>query len=222
MLVLIILVAFAAGGLAGYLVRTQIGDASVVLSAKEVVTEEYLTPPDTFSKVRNTRNALDGLSARVEIGIREALAAYDRLPQTNAKEKSAAEQVLGRAIQAGEDAMEEFEGTEQQITIVQPLLHALRKGGRFDRWIELYTRALYTHPTHRAVCDLAVEAVKIGQASGQQQRVIEALRYADNSRTTFAGRAEIEAAVNSALALAKLHNPLQSSQAACSFSRLQL
>src|SRR5512135_2993105 len=85
--IFIILVCLASGGAGGYLLRAQKTDGSLVLSVKDVVREEYLAPPDSFSRVKNTRNALEALSARLGVGIIEGIVAYDRLPRSSESEK---------------------------------------------------------------------------------------------------------------------------------------
>jgi tetratricopeptide (TPR) repeat protein len=199
-LVSTILLAVGAGGLSGYFLRAQKAESSLVVSVQDVINAEYLAPPDTFSRIKNTRNALDSLSTRVQIGISDALMAYKQNPRNNESEKKKAEQVLERAIQAGEAAMQEFEGTGQQLGITHLFLRVLREAGQFNRWLEVYTSALYIHPTDLALCHLAGDAVKISRAAGQQQQVIEALRYALAFPADFAGRAEVQAALTSAFA----------------------
>ncbi len=196
--IFIILVCLASGGAGGYLLRAQKTDGSLVLSVKDVVREEYLAPPDSFSRVKNTRNALEALSARLGVGIIEGIVAYDRLPRSSESEKRKATLVLERAIQTAETAVQEFEGTEQQLEITQTLLRALQMAGRYDRWTEVYLKALYEHPTHLVVSRFARDAVKNSELAGQRERVVEALSYLNAFPAQFAGRAEIEAALNSA------------------------
>ena len=116
--------------------------------------------------------------------------------------------------------MQEFEGTEQQLTITQVFLSALREGAQFNRWLEVYTTALYAHPTDGALCHLAGDAIKISQAAGQQKRVIEALRYALAFPAEFAGRAKIQAALTSVSTKAEACT--QSNQTEHSLNCLQL
>src|SRR5882724_6170919 len=105
-----VLLSLASGGAGGYLLRAQKTDGSLVLSVKDAVQEEYLAPPDSFSRVKNTKNALDGLSTRLGIGIIDAVLAYDRLPKSSEPGRRQAEEVLERAIHAAEAAMQELEG----------------------------------------------------------------------------------------------------------------
>jgi hypothetical protein len=194
----IILLSLAVGGAGGYLLRAQRTDGSLVLSLKDAMQEEYLAPPDSFSRIKNTRNSLDALSARLGVGIMDAMVAYDRLPKGSEADRKEAEQVLERAIRAAEAAEQEFEGTEQQLEITPVLLVALQKAGRFDRWTEVYLKTLYEHPTHDAVARFANDAVKISKQAGQQKHVIEALEYLSVFPAEYAGRAEILAALGSA------------------------
>lgn len=72
----IIALSLAAGGAGGYLLRAQRTDGSVVLSLKDAMQEEYLASPDSFSRVKNTKNSLEALSARSGGGIMDAILAY--------------------------------------------------------------------------------------------------------------------------------------------------
>jgi len=187
----------AIGGAGGYLLRAQKTDGSLVLSATEAFREEYLAPPDSFSRVKNTKTTLDALSVRLKAGIIDAISVYDRLPKGSESERRKAEQVLERAIQAAERAMQEFEGTEQQWEVARCLLIALQKADRFDRWTEVYVKALREHPTHPIVSSLARDAVTISQIAGQQKLVLETLKYLSTFPAEFAGRTAIESALNS-------------------------
>jgi len=218
----ITLLAFGVGGLCGYMSRVRSTDSSLVLSTKDLLSDEYVTPPDTFSRIKNTRNALDALSTRAALGITETLAAYDSLPRTSESERRKSEEILARAIHASEGAMQEFEGTPQQLVIVPTFLRALRMAGQFNRWIELYVQTLYAHPTHAVVSNLANDAAKISQVSGQQQQVLEALRYVIASPAEFEGRAEVQAALTSAFASTNSQASVQSSQTDHPFNCLQL
>ena len=194
----IILLSLVAGAAGGYWLRAQRTDGSVVLSLKDAMKEEYLAPPDSFSKIKNTRNSLDALSERLGMGIMDALLAYDRLPKSSEAERKQAEQALEHAIRAAEAAEQEFEGTEQQLEITQVLLVALQKAERFDRWTELYLKTLFTHPTHDVVARFANDAVKISKLAGQEKRVLEALECLSAFPAEYQGRAQILASLGDA------------------------
>jgi hypothetical protein len=185
-------------GIAGYLLRAHKTDGSLVLSVRDVVKEEYLVPPDSFSRVENTKNALDGLCTRLRLGIQESTAAYDRLASNGGTSNSQAAVVLERAIRDAETAMREFEGTEPQLEVLQDYLRLLERAGRFDLWTQFYLKAMYEHPAHAVVSRLAKEALRIGELAGEQDQVLEALRYLSARPEEFAGRTEIQAALSSA------------------------
>lgn len=197
-LICIIALSLTGGGAGGYLFRAQKTDGSMVLSLKDAVQEEYLAPQDSFSRIKNTKNTLDALSLRSEIGIKDALLAYSQLPQTSEKERAEAKVVLERIISAAEEAVQEFEGTTQQVPVIQSLLLALEKAERFDRWTEVYLKALHEHPTHPLLAQLASDAVRNSNLAGQQERVLGALRYINAFGTELNGKKQIEVALRRA------------------------
>jgi hypothetical protein len=192
----VIALSLAAGGAGGFLLRAQKTDGSMVLSLKAAVQEEYLASQDSFSRVRNTRNTLDALSARYGIEIMEALWTYEQLPKGSESERKEAGQVLQRIIQSAEAAVQEFEGTAQQLQVTQSLLLALQRAGRYDRWMEVYLKALHEYPTHPFAARLATDALKYSQLAGQQEEVLQALSYIRAFDSAFAETAEIQAALN--------------------------
>lgn len=196
-IVAMVLLSVASGG-AGYWLRAQKTDGSLVLSTKDVAQAADLAPPDSFSRVKNTKNALQGLSLRLAAGVVDAVWVYDRLPKSSASEKKRAGRVLERAIGAGEEALREFEGTAQQPVAAQGLLLALRRAGRFDRWTEVYLEMLFKHPTDPVVSRLAKQALEIGKLAGQEQRVLEALTYLNVSPAPYPGKPAIQAVLDAA------------------------
>lgn len=116
-------------GIAGYLLRASRTDGSLVLQAQDVVREEYFASPDSFSRVENTKNALDGLCAQLGVEIQEATVAYDKLARNGQTSSSQAAVVLEGAIRDSQTVMQEFEGTEQQLDILQDHLRLLEKSG---------------------------------------------------------------------------------------------
>jgi hypothetical protein len=214
----IIALSLAAGGAGGYLLRAQKMDGSMVLSLKDAVQEDYLASQDSFSRVRNTRNTLDALSTRYGIEIMDALWAYAQLPKDSDSDREKAGQFLDRILLAAEASMQEFEGTAQQLAVTQSYLFALQRAERFDRWTEVYLKAVHEHPTHPFVARMANDAVKISKLAGQQDRVIGALRHLLDFEPASADRPEIAAALNAAV---PCFSQLQFSRAAASVGELE-
>ncbi len=182
---------------AGYLLRAQKTDGSLILPVRDVVQEQYLVAPDSYSRVENTINALDALCTRQRLGIQEATEAYDRLARNGETSEGRAAVVLERAIHDAETTMGEFEGTEQQLYVLQDLLGLLERARRFEQWTQLYLKGLYEHPTHCVVSRLATKAVRISKLAGQQKEVFDALRHLAALPADFAGRGQIELALGS-------------------------
>ena len=182
-------------GIAGYLLRASRTDGSLVLQAQDVP-EEYFASPDSFSRVENTKNALDALCARLRVKIQESTAAYDKLARNGPASSSQAAVFLEGAIRDSQTIMRQFEGTEQQLDILPDHLRLLERAGRLDVWTHLYVQALYEHPTHLMVSRLAKDAVKISKLAGQPERVLNAFRYLCAGPEEFAGKREIQAALS--------------------------
>jgi hypothetical protein len=191
-----ILLALVSGS-AGYFLRARRTDGSVVLLARDVVREEYLAPPDSYSRVENTKNELNASCTRVRLGIQEAIVAYDRLAGKGETSNWQAAEFLERRIRDAERAVREFEGTDQQLYVLQELLRLLERAGRFDAWTQHYLKALYRDPTHPVISRFATAAVRISKLAGQQRQVLDALRHLTALPTEMAGRSEIEAALDS-------------------------
>ena len=93
---------------------------------------------------------------------------FPRRPWSGSSQEAA--MVLEHGIDVAKAAVREFEGTEQQLYVMQDLLQLLDRGGRFELWTEFYLKALHEHPTHSVVCRFAHEAVRISKLAGQQKQ----------------------------------------------------
>ncbi len=152
---------------------------------------EYLTPPESFSRVENAKKNLEALSIRLRFDIQNEISANLRegLPVHAS--------ALDSAIRAAEDGMREFEGTEEALYIAQDLLFALKKAGRFDRWIEVFLTALYQHPTHPVVARFATQAVTLSTQIEQQDRVMAGLQHLVDLPLNFEGKEKVKASLQS-------------------------
>jgi hypothetical protein len=187
-----IVLSLVSGG-AGYMLRAQKTDGSLVLSAKDVIQGDYLAPPDCYSRVKNTINSLDGLCTRIRLGIQESAVVYDKLVRHGGAPSAQAALVLERATREAETALRDFEGTDQQLYILQDLLHLLERAGQFDRWNQLYVGAVYEHPTHPVVSRLARQAISISKQVGEQKQVLDALRSLATLPGEFGCKDQVEA-----------------------------
>lgn len=169
----------AAGtGLAGFYAGLLRENGATRLPQGALLALDYLTSSDSFSEVESVRASLDGLAIRYA-NAAQALIAEDILhPSTPADARpTRAVPPLAAAIQMLEEVLPEFRGTGAEAQLLQPLLYALKRERRYDRWLEVYLDALYRHPTHRLVADLAGEALAISQATGRTDELNAALRH---------------------------------------------
>jgi len=161
------------------------------MSVKDVVQADYLAPPDSYSRVNNTMNSLDGLCSSIRLGIEESIVVYDRFVRDGEGSTPQATQVLERATGEAETAVREFEGTDEQLYLLEDLLRLLERAGRFDHWTRRYLGAAYEHPTHRVVARLADQAVRISKQVGRQKQVLNALSYLATIPMEYDGREKI-------------------------------
>lgn len=210
-----IMLILTAGGAGYWLGAERAGEVSV-LAARAIPPLDYLTRPESFSRITNTRNSLQGLCLRFLLQVENNRSA-DRLPVGRwAASREISEPHLESAIRDLERARQEFAGTEQELYCAQDLLRALKAAGRFDRWIEVYLKGLYEHPTHPVVARFAKDAIAFGMAAKREEDVLAGLRHLRAIPLDFEGKATVEAIlteVKSGPDLTRLcNNPLTASQ----------
>jgi len=180
-------------GAAGYwLCAERTGEVSV-LAARATPPLDYLTCPESFSRITNTKNTLQGLYLRFLSEVQNKRLA-DRFPvSSRAASRQISEVHLESAIRDLERGTQEFAGTEQELYCAQDLLRALKAARRFDRWIEVYLKALYEHPTHPLVACFAKDAIAFGIAAGRAEDVLAGLRHLSAIPLGFEGKARVQA-----------------------------
>jgi hypothetical protein len=181
-------------GDAGYWLGSQRTAEVSVIDADSVPALDHLIGPESFSKIRNTRNCLEGLCARLllQVETRQFLAGH-----LIAARRPAGWQTSGppleEAIRDLERGMQEFEGTQQESELAERLFVELKRAGRFDRCVELYLKALYEHPTHRFVLRFAKDAIAVGRSAGREEEVFAALRHLSAIPLDFEGKGAVAA-----------------------------
>jgi hypothetical protein len=181
------------GGGAGYWLRAQRGGEESVLAAGAVPALDSLIAPESFSRIKNARNSLEGLRVRLRLQVASSLLAEHFLVGGRGASGQRPEPCLEGAIRDLERGMEEFEGTEQELYCAQDLFPALKTAGRFDRWIEVYLKGLYEHPTHPVVARFAKEAIALGRATGREEEVLAGLRHLSAIPLDFEGKDTVQA-----------------------------
>jgi len=155
---------------------------------------EYYLSQDSFSEAENTKATLEALCQRFRTEIQaKRLADHQSVAQASTY-NPISEPHLTNAIADLDQAMREFSGTEQEMEIAQDLLLALKKAGRYDRWLDVYLTALYEHPTLPVVSRFAGDALVIGKRCGETKRVRAGLDHLLEIPFDFKGRESIESA----------------------------
>jgi hypothetical protein len=182
------------GGWCGYEVRERLVAGALVLPAGALPSVEDLSPPESFSRIENTKKNLETLCLRLRLEIQSKIVANGK---SGVRERSAQseEPSPNEAIKDLELGMREFQGTDQQLDLAQELLLALKRLKSFDRWTDVYLKVLYEHPTHRVVSLFANEAVDVSRLAGRQEDVLAGLRHVAAIPLDFEDKDRIEAAL---------------------------
>ncbi len=181
-----------ASGCTGYWLHAHDSEGSRTWPAGSIPGVDYLTPPQSFSRVENTRNTLRALCVRERLEIQKTIL----LAEKRSAVRSRADESLESAIRECESAMHEFEGTDQEVYLAQDLLAALKRARRFDRWTEVYLKIVYQHPTHPVVGYLVRDAITVGRLGGYQDKVLAALKHLSAIPIEFENKNRIRAALN--------------------------
>jgi hypothetical protein len=159
---------------------------------------DYYFSQPSFSEVEDAKATLDGLCQRFRTEISARRVADQQSRDAASGLEPGSEPHIKNAITELERGMHEFAGTSQQLDVAQDLLQALKKGKQFDHWVDVYLAALYEQPTHPVVARLANEAVLVAKLCGREREVITGLTHVEEIPGDFAGKSQVQAALNSA------------------------
>jgi len=179
----------------GFWLRGHAENSGTFLAAKSLPQLDYVVVPESFSRIENTRQTLQGLCSRLRLEVETRLCEQGRLQLQPGASSQAMGAQASRIIRDLEDGMKEFEGTDQQLYVAEDLLSVLKREGRFRRWVELYLQAVYEHPMHPIVARFDSEAINIGKLAGREQDVISGLTHLSSIPLDFQGKAKIEGAL---------------------------
>jgi hypothetical protein len=161
-------------------------------SADARLSVDDLYAPQSFSEVENTKALLTALSQQVVTEIQaERLANHAKAALSSRTGEPVVEPDTLAVIQKFERSVVEFEGTEQELYLVQPFLAVLKTAKLYDRWIDVYLNALYQHPTHAMIGRLAAEALLVSKATGRQGEVLNAFEHVSRIPLKFGLQAQI-------------------------------
>jgi hypothetical protein len=189
---------FASSVSLGYWFHGHAHDSGTILAAKTMPQLDYFIVPESFSRVENTRNNLEGLCVRLRLEAEERLIEQRRLSLKPGTSAQTTEALLDHIIRDLEDGMSEFSGTDQEVYVAEDLLCALKRREQFDRWVMVYLKLLYEHPTHPGVTQLAAQAVTVSKLVGREKEVLAGLNHLAAIPLDFPGKDKAEAVLNRA------------------------
>ena len=156
---------------------------------------EYYITEESFSEVHNARGVLAGLSRKflTELRSRAWMESQDNRPKQNRSAENLSS--ASGLVTALEHGIEEFKGTEHELSLIPDLLRALKANRQFERWLEIYLGTLYTHPTDDLVLTFARDALQMGALTGRQDDVVGALRHVCSIPIEFPSKLRLQSAV---------------------------
>jgi hypothetical protein len=167
------------------------------LPAQAMPQLDYLANPDSFSRVENTKNALEALCQRRRLQAETKLIGIEHFPPSAVSQR---QRQIDALLEDLRHAKTEFAGTEQEMEITEDLLTVLKRQKLYKQWIDEYVQALYERPMHPLIAHSAADAVSFANLSGQEEEVLIALKHAASIPLRFPGKDHIVAVLAGAAA----------------------
>ncbi len=179
--------------LAGYWMRGLSTSSRESLRLMDVPSAEYFADNASFSEVQNAKTLLKGLALqyRAEVQARLGASILVAARQPTGVE-SKVNPILAWSIRRLAQGIEEFQGTDHQLLLVNTLLGILRKEAQHERWVDVYLRALYQHPTHELVGRLAAEALEHAAAVGKSEDLLDGFRHVIGIPLEFSSKSQVQ------------------------------
>jgi hypothetical protein len=150
----------------------------IIMPVQQRVPLEYFVTEDSFSEIENTRAKLNGLASQflMEVRLRHHASALGARGVSHGPNPAYVSQ-RARAINEIERGIEEFRGTEPELSLVQEQLYLLKREQQPDRWLDVYLRVLYEHPTASVVRSNLRCAQEISESIGRERELAAAFHF---------------------------------------------
>lgn len=157
---------------------------------------DYFLGAPTFSEVHNAKDLLQALATRELHETRARFSLLRATEQAGRGSTSGSGTTRFReAIASLEQAIDDFEGTDQQLLLVQELLWFLKWERRYQKWMDVYLLALYRHPGHDVVGRMAEDALVVARLAAREAELREAFAHLLRIPLEFAGQDRIRMAL---------------------------
>ena len=179
----------AAGG-TGFLLGNREARLGVAMPIESMPRLDYFITQHSFSEIENAKASLEALCRRYRAEVQARRLLDER--SAGGRQGPTREPRLSGTIKVLERGMKEFEGTQQQLGISEELLLALRAAKLYDRWMSVYLRTLYEHPTYPTATVFAKDAMVIGKVLGREDEVLRAFRHLKEIPFDFLHKSKIQ------------------------------
>lgn len=191
--------------LAGYWMRGVNASSRGVLRLMDVPSAEYFADNASFSEVQNAKTQLKGLALRYRAEVQARMGASILVAARQpAGVESKVNPILAWSTRRLAQGIEEFQGTDHQLLLVNTLLGILRREAQHEKWVDVYLRALYQHPTHELVGRLAGEALEHAAAVGKIEEVLDGFRQVVSIPLEFSSKGQVQTLLLDKVASPKL------------------
>ena len=153
---------------------------------------DYLSPPESFSRVQSTKNELEALCRKLQLQSQSRVFQLRKLSLTPGRHQQEVQDIINDL----KEGMKDFAGTAQELKLARDLLLLLKSQGDFPAWVDLYLQAAYQHPTDPLVGGVAEEALTLSRDVGRQDEVLAALNHVAMIPIDFEAKAKIITALN--------------------------
>ena len=158
----------------GYLLGTAGQKETSMLAVQQRVPFEFYLNEDSFSEIENTKAKLEALAVEFLTDLRLRHDGSILGPAASEHKNPSYAVQAEKARAELQNGIQQFKGTEQEMSLTQELLLLLKRQKLLDRWMDVYLGALYAHPTDALIGRYAKDAVTIGEAVGRQEDLMNA------------------------------------------------
>jgi hypothetical protein len=180
-------------GVVGYYAGAMRESTVMHLPSNATVALDQLVTANSFSEVEQARAVLNALAGRYIEYAQMMITRHDRsVPVIHGSSPTAGSRDFPAAVRVLEEAVAEFKGTGEELQLLPILLNALKRAQLPDRWLDVYLKASYEHPTHKLIGLLADEAARLSRSVCREEEVTAALRHIAAIPFEFEGKFRIE------------------------------
>jgi hypothetical protein len=145
------------------------------VSFQDVCSLDYFISWKSFSEIDGAKALLQAAAEQIIQAMQTRLV-VGIVPVSNVTKEIKAIH-FGKAIGTMDREIEYFKGSAQELLLVKELLSLLHREGNYNRWLEVYLKALYEHPTDELVGECADQALHTSKLLERELEVRKAFQH---------------------------------------------